>query len=109
MKRGMTTGRGLVLGGLLLAAASNAGGVDEARRAELGHLLRHDCGACHGLALKGGLGPPLTGERMRQRSLAYLRAVIREGVPETAMPPWGPLLSEADIAYLARALREDQP
>ena len=30
-----------------------------ARQAELLHLLRHDCGSCHGLTLKGGLGPPL--------------------------------------------------
>lgn len=101
--------RSLFLGGLLLVAMTNAFGLDEERREELDHLLRHDCGSCHGLELKGGLGPALTDERMRQRSLAYLRAVIRDGVPGTTMPPWEPLLSEADIAYLARTLRAEQP
>jgi len=99
----------MVLAGLLAAGAVNAGELDEARRAELDHLLQHDCGSCHGLELKGGLGPALTPSRMRERSLEYLRAAIREGIPGTAMPPWGPLLSEPDIAYLARALQEKRP
>jgi len=104
---------GLVFAGWLIMGAAAASGPDEARRAELDHLLRHDCGSCHGLQLNGGLGPALTADRMRQRSLAYLRAVIRDGVPGTTMPPWGPLLSEADINYLAKTLtrapREEQP
>jgi cytochrome c55X len=71
--------------------------------------LIHDCGSCHGLRLEGGLGPALTPERMRRRSPEYLRDAIRDGIPGTAMPPWGPLLSEADIAYLAAVLRGEQP
>lgn len=109
----MTFRRVMALVVCLIAGLPNALAVDEDRRAELDHLLRHDCGSCHGLQLKGGLGPALTAERMQERSLAYLRAVIRDGVPGTTMPPWGPLLSEADIDYLAkrltRMLREEQP
>lgn len=93
----------------LVAGPPNALAVDEGRRAELDHLLQHDCGSCHGLQLKGGLGPALTAEQMQLRSLPYLRAVIRNGVPGTTMPPWGPLLSDADIDYLARTLHEKQP
>lgn len=100
---------GAILVGALLAAGAQAEDLDEQRRAELDHLLRHDCGSCHGLRLEGGLGPPLTPERMRKRSPEYLRDAIREGIPGTAMPPWGPLLSDADIAYLAAALRGERP
>lgn len=95
------------LAGMLLVSTAQAADLDDDRRAELEHLLRHDCGSCHGLRLKGGLGPALTPERMRKRSPEYLRDAIREGIPGTAMPPWGALLSEADIAYLAEALREE--
>lgn len=99
----------VVLAGLLLASGSHAAGLDDERRAELDHLLRHDCGSCHGLRLEGGLGPALTPARMRELSPEYLRSAIREGVPGTAMPPWGPLLSEHDIAYLTEALRREAP
>lgn len=94
--------------GALLVSGIRAEGLDADRRAELDHLLRHDCGSCHGLQLEGGLGPALTTELMRKRSPEYLRDAIREGIPGTAMPPWGPLLSEADIAYLAEALRGER-
>lgn len=98
----------VLLVGMLLAGAARAEGLDEDRRAELDHLLRHDCGSCHGLRLEGGLGPALTPELMRKRSPEYLRDAIREGIPGTAMPPWGPLLSDADIAYLAELLRGER-
>jgi cytochrome c55X len=99
----------LIFLGMLLAVGADAAGLDDERRGELDHLLRHDCGSCHGLSMQGGLGPALTPARMQERSDAYLRAAIRDGIPGTAMPPWGPLLSDADIAYLAATLREKQP
>lgn len=98
-----------ILAGALAVGASHAEGLDENRRAELDHLLRHDCGSCHGLRMEGGLGPALTPSAMRKRSPEYLRAAIRDGIPGTAMPPWEPLLSEAEIAYLVQALRAEQP
>jgi cytochrome c55X len=97
------------LAGALLMSGAQADDLDENRRAELDHLLRHECGSCHGLRLEGGLGPALTSTRMRKRSTEYLRAAIREGIPGTAMPPWGPLLSDADIDYLVAALQGGQP
>ena len=30
-----------------------------ARQKELIHLVRQDCGSCHGMTLQGGLGPAL--------------------------------------------------
>jgi len=92
---------------LCTAAVASADGLDPGRRAELDHLLRHDCGSCHGLQLEGGLGPALTAFRMRKQNRDYLRAAIREGIPGTAMPPWGPLLSNAEIDYLVDRLRAE--
>lgn len=33
--------------------------LSEVRQKQLIHLLKQDCGSCHGLTLKGGLGPAL--------------------------------------------------
>ena len=49
---------------LLVCAAAIAGGTAgaqpvEPRRAELLNKVKQDCGSCHGLTMKGGLGPAL--------------------------------------------------
>ncbi len=74
--------------------------VDEARQQELQYLLKHDCGSCHGMRLKGGLGPALMPESLAGKPRQYLKQVISQGMPDSAMPPWEKLLSEADIDYL---------
>ena len=33
----------------------------DSRQAELTHLVKHDCGSCHGMTMKGGLGPAAAG------------------------------------------------
>ncbi|MBF0125185.1 MAG: cytochrome c, partial [Magnetococcales bacterium] len=68
--------------------------------------LQHDCGSCHGLTLKGGLGPPLTASVLRDRSDDDLIAVITEGRPGSAMPPWKPLLNHHEIRWLVQQLRQ---
>jgi cytochrome c55X len=82
--------------------AAAAGGAD--REDELQALLHNDCGACHGMTLKGGLGPALTPAALAGRSADALRVVIRDGRPGTAMPPWQGLVSDADIDVLVRIL-----
>ena len=79
------------------------------REAELRHMLEQDCGSCHGLTRKGGLGTPLTPTALQDRSDEYLVHVIRHGIPGKPMPPWGPLLSEEDIQILIRLLRHGDP
>lgn len=75
-----------------------------ARRQELEHLLRHDCGSCHGLTLRGGLGSPLTTEALSGKPYQYLYEVIRNGIPGTPMPPWSAVLEDADIRWLTERL-----
>jgi len=93
---------------LLLAAAFAAGGADlpdAARRAELERMIRHDCGACHGLALKGGLGPALEPALLAGRDAGELRAVILDGRRGTPMPPWRGLLSDDEARWMAERLQ----
>jgi len=79
--------------------------VDPARQAELMYLLKQDCGSCHGMRLLGGLGPSLVPEALAAASVEDLMAVILEGRPGTAMPPWKALLSEADARWLSQQLK----
>jgi cytochrome c55X len=75
------------------------------RTSELEHLLRHDCGSCHGMRLTGGLGPALTGAAMAEKSPASLRLAILAGRPGTAMPPWRGILTADEVNWLVEALR----
>lgn len=88
------------------AAASSDDTVSPERDAELRVLLEQDCGSCHGLTRKGGLGSPLTPEALESRSDEDLALTILHGVPGTPMPPWAPLLSEAEVDALVEMLRE---
>ena len=95
----------LIALGLLLAGPVPAAEPPPERQAELRYLLRQDCGSCHGMTLKGGLGPALTPEALAQRDLAALEATILHGRPGTAMPPWSDFITPAEAAWLARELK----
>jgi cytochrome c55X len=82
---------------------------DPERRAALTDLLRHDCGACHGLHLTGGLGPPLLPESLLGKPHDSLRQVILKGRPGTPMPGWQPFLSETDADWLIEYLLKEFP
>ena len=84
-----------------LAAA--AGGQD-ARRLE--HMIVQDCGSCHGLTLKGGLGRPLTREALAHLEPQSIASIILDGIPGTAMPPWRPLLTEDEAMWMADYLKK---
>lgn len=80
--------------------------IGAARASELEHLIVQDCGSCHGMTLKGGLGLPLTPGRMAAWSEADLAHLILEGVPGTPMPGWAPLLTPDEARWIANRLRE---
>ena len=101
----------LWLGPVLLCAAGTAPAqsVSPARQAELLNLVRHDCGSCHGLTLKGGLGPALTPAALSGKPAEYVRAIILDSRHGSAMPAWRGLLTEADVAWIADQLRKGLP
>ena len=82
---------------------------EAARRKALLHLLREDCGACHGLTRQGGLGSPLTAAALAGKPADSLVATILDGRPGTAMPPWRPFISEQEVRWLVELLQQDTP
>jgi cytochrome c55X len=88
----------------LLANPAAAETPSTERQAELRHLLYQDCGSCHGMRLTGGLGPALTPEALQGKPRELLIATVSEGRPGTPMPPWKPLLSASEIAWLVDTL-----
>ena len=82
---------------------------DSARQVELAHLVRHDCGSCHGMTLRGGLGGPLLPADLAHYSREDVAELILDGVPGTPMPPWRGNLSEDDALWIAQRLKEGFP
>jgi len=81
-------------------------GPDSVRQDQLLYLLKHDCGSCHGMTRKGGLGPPLLPDSLRDRPQALLVSTVLDGRPGTPMPPWRGELSEQDAHWLVEVLRK---
>lgn len=92
-----------------VALCQTAGDDGDARRQEVVRLVREDCGSCHGLTLKGGLGPALLPENLRSKPDEALVATILYGRPGTPMPPWRPFLSEREAVWIVARLRAGFP
>lgn len=90
-------------------AAESGASIAATRRVELVKLVRQDCGSCHGLTLKGGLGPALLPEALKDKPADSLKSVILHGRPHTAMPPWQRFLSEADAEWIVFNLQKGFP
>ena len=57
------------------------------------------CASCHGNDLQGVIGPNLTDKfwlHGKGTRLDILK-VVREGVPEKGMPPWGPVMKRDEL------------
>jgi cytochrome c55X len=94
-----------------LAVAAFAAGTalaapSQDRQDALIYQLRQDCGSCHGMTLKGGLGPPLVPAAMAGKSDEMLVDVILNGLPGTPMGPWAFEISREEAAWLVRRLKE---
>jgi cytochrome c55X len=94
-----------LLGVLLSSASVAAGEPDAVRKAQLDSLLRQDCGSCHGLTMKGGLGPALLPSSLDGKDEMLLVETILDGRPGTPMPPWRFELSEDEAAWMVRVLK----
>ncbi|EEW26929.1 c-type cytochrome [Rhodobacter ferrooxidans] len=92
---------------LLLLALPCAAEVAPDRAKALENMVLQDCGSCHGMTLKGGLGRPLTRAALAHAEAEGLASIILDGVSGTAMPPWRPLLNEDEALWIAHYLKKD--
>lgn len=91
---------------LLLAPRLVSAEIPADRQTELLYLLKQDCGSCHGLTLKGGLGPALLPDALRGKPKELLVMTIMEGRSGTAMPPWKAMLTQAEAEWITRQLQQ---
>lgn len=76
------------------------------RITELSNLLVQDCGSCHGMTMKGGLGPALTPDILKNKSREMITLTISNGRPGTPMPPWNTILTKQEISWMVNTLYE---
>ena len=103
-----------VLLGLTALAVSTAQSAeppqpDPTRQKALVHLVRQDCGSCHGMRLAGGLGPALTPARLADWPDDALVATILHGRPGTAMPGWQRFVTEDEAGWIVARLKQSFP
>jgi cytochrome c55X len=89
---------------LVLSTSAIASEPSQERQQELRNMLAHDCGSCHGLTLKGGLGPSLLVNDLLNKTDEFLVKTILDGRKNTAMPPWKPFLTEQEALWLVQKL-----
>lgn len=78
------------------------------RQSELHNLLKNDCGACHGLTLRGGMGPALLPDSLTGKPDEFLVSTILNGLKGTAMPPWKTFMNRDEALWLVGVLRKSK-
>ena len=99
----------LLLSAPVVMAESTVPAPSAERRQQLVHLVRQDCGSCHGMRLAGGLGPSLLPDRLADWPDDSLIATILHGRPGTAMPGWQRFMDEADAGWIVSRLKQGFP
>lgn len=90
----------------LLASTATAAELSPIQEQGLERLVLQDCGSCHGMTLKGGLGPDIRAQTLTDWEPDALRMVILDGVEGTPMPPWRPLLSDDEVDWIVNYLKK---
>jgi len=85
---------------------ANEVSLSNARQNELTHIVKQDCGSCHGMTLKGGLGPALLVENLQNKPVLFIQNTILYGRTGTAMPPWKTLLTDQEALWIAEQLKQ---
>jgi cytochrome c55X len=109
MGKTLMTHLAILLGLTALAVGVARAEPAEARQQALTHLVRQDCGSCHGMSLKGGLGPALLPETLAAKPTDSLVATVLYGRPGTAMPGWSRFMSEPEAQWVVARLQEGLP
>lgn len=101
----------LLLAALLIdcAYSVDAQEISVERRQELADFVVQDCGSCHGLTFRGGLGSAFTKRKLEEVPEQVLFDVIENGIEGTPMPAWGPLLKPEEIKWIINYLKRVSP
>ena len=94
----------LALSFLIATPLGASDAISDSRQQQLRNLLIQDCGSCHGLKMRGGLGPALLPDALAGKTAETISAVILNGQPGSAMPPWRSLLTPAEARWMAEKL-----
>lgn len=94
-----------IIAQFVLAAVASATELSAGDAARLTDFVRQDCGSCHGLTLKGGLGRPLLPKDLEHYEVEGLADIILHGIPKTAMPGWDRILNRREAEWIAGALK----
>ena len=94
----------LSLGLVMLALPALAAEPSAQRQEQLRDIVSQDCGSCHGMTRKGGLGPALLPEALARYDAEAVAATILDGRPGTPMPPWKTMLGQDDARWIAAYL-----
>ena len=108
LKKPLIKSMWLVLGLILSVPLHADNNISLSRQQDLRNLLIQDCGSCHGLRMKGGLGPALLPSTLHDKPAEVISAIILDGRPGTAMPAWRPLISPAEAHWLALQLLQEK-
>jgi len=101
----MLLGLLMVLGLFTMATTGwSAQEISDKRASELRNLVKQDCGSCHGMTLKGGLGPAITPAAIGNKPRQAMLATVLHGRPGTPMPPWSNLLTREEVEWIVDLL-----
>lgn len=92
--------------GATMAAAGSSTTPTPQRQAELIYQVEQDCGSCHGLTMKGGLGPALLPQSLVDKPDDLLAEIIVDGVPGTPMPPWAFEIERDEALWIVQQLKK---
>jgi cytochrome c55X len=104
--------KALAISGLLLTSVSalaSGWSPTPERKTELYNLVIQDCGSCHGLTMKGGLGSPLLPENLDGKDTEALVEIVLDGVSGTPMPPWRTQLGRGEAEWIIEQLKNGLP
>jgi len=91
------------------AALASAWAPSVERQAELYNLVVQDCGSCHGLTMKGGMGSALLPKDLEGKDVTTLTDIVLDGVPGTPMPPWRSQFQAGEARWIVEQLKKGLP
>lgn len=83
----------------------NPAEVTNERRSELLYFVEQNCPACHGIRMRGSIGPALSKANLQHLSVNAVTLTILYGLPAKGMPAWEAQLSERDAYWIAELLK----